>query len=900
MGSCNRKSLVNESVVSKVKLIGSSTQLKENLFTKPAEESILANKLLVPSQFPRRSSLCAPESVESVQVRRGSFSGPAKRGSVSGEVPKTAQDLKIIKTALLKHFIFSTLTESQIDAVANEMFNFSYPAQKIIFEQNSQGDNFFIISKGKVEVVVNLKVAAILNVGDSFGEVALLHDTPRTATIITLQETILWGLDRNTFREILKSMSSKNFNENLVFIENIQIFASLTKKQKESLANAMVSEVYKVGFRIIQEDERGDFMYIIKEGSVLVTKKGMEIRKLGKNDYFGEQALLNNNLRTATITALENVCCLSISSEGLYSAFGSHLQEIIHLNTQRMALDKNPILSELTADQINQIVIKTKVIRHKRGGVVLSGGFLLENLYIVLSGCIGNRISKIKPLDIYGYQEMLTGPKTMLETLAAIEDSDVAEINKTEFEQAIGGRLRDVIERNHVFKIMKNVNIFQRLDNQTLEKIVRIVNIVKFRNKENIFTQNQPGDSFFIVKTGNVEVIKNGNFIRNISKYDYFGERSLIFNKNRTATVRALGDIECWSLTRAQFAKVFDDEMKKQLLERIELQDDKIEMADLCIVNLIHTGRVSNIFICVNKTNSKLYLLKSMVRANIVNSKLEVSVVMQKKILSQLEHNLIVKLIKTFKDSKRLCYLLEYVKGINFENALQSLKKPDELDSRFYTGCFILMLEYLHQHDIIYRDLNIKNLVIDMQGYPKLVDFSCAKYIQGRTYTLIGTPHYVAPEVITGHGYGIAADYWSLGITLYRIMYGTLPFGNKETDPVRIYQNIINNRVIFPNWVDPLSKSRDFLGIILNKNPAQRTTIDKIKTHPWFVGLNWELLHNKQLKAPFLPVPKDYNEEFKVAIKQEKYAEDILPKFEEGSDMYIPRFNVNSKWDAEF
>lgn len=284
------------------------------------------------------------------------------------------------------------------------------------------------------------------------------------------------------------------------------------------------------------------------------------------------------------------------------------------------------------------------------------------------------------------------------------------------------------------------------------------MSILKYKNKDIIVTQNQPGDSFFIIKSGKVEVLKNGVFIRNISKNDYFGERSLILNKARTATVKAVGEVECWTLTKSQFTTVFDENMKQQLLERIELQDDKIELSDLCVVNMLYSSKFSNFFLCVNKNSSKLYILKTILRANIVTPELQSSVVTQKKILSQLDHNLIVKLIKTYKDMTRLCLLMEYVKGVDFTTALKVLKKPDELDSRFYTGCFLLILEYLHEQEIIFRDFNLKNLLIDAQGYPKLIDFSSAKYIQGRTYTLIGTPHFVAPEVITGHGYGLSAD----------------------------------------------------------------------------------------------------------------------------------------------
>ena len=253
-------------------------------------------------------------------------------------------------------------------------------------------------------------------------------------------------MDRSTFRGILQNMSLQKFSENLVFIENIKIFQSLTKKQKEALANAMITENYKSGSRILREGDSGDFMFIIKEGSVIVTKKGFEIRKLGKNEYFGEQALLHDNLRTATVTALEQISCLSISAEGLYTALGSHLQSIIHVNSQRMAIDENLILNRLTVSQINNLVQKTQIVKYKRGGIIINQGSRIESLYIILSGSIGGKYKKVKTNEILGYDELITGAKVLLENYVAIEDSVIAQCTKNEFEEAIGGRLALVLE----------------------------------------------------------------------------------------------------------------------------------------------------------------------------------------------------------------------------------------------------------------------------------------------------------------------------------------------------------------------------------------------------------------------------------------------------------------------
>ena len=102
--------------------------------------------------------------------------------------------------------------------------------------------------------------------------------------------------------------------------------------------------------------------------------------------------------------------------------------------------------------------------------------------------------------------------------------------------------------------------------------------------------------------------------------------------------------------------------------------------------------------------------------------------------------------------------LLEYIPGLSLNIILKDAGLLTVKDSMFYIGSLIIVLQYLHERDVIYRDLNPDNIIIDQDGFVKLVDFNSAKIIVGKTYTITGTPFYTAPEVIVGKGYGKAAD----------------------------------------------------------------------------------------------------------------------------------------------
>jgi cGMP-dependent protein kinase len=152
------------------------------------------------------------------------------------------------------------------------------------------------------------------------------------------------------------------------------------------------------------------------------------------------------------------------------------------------------------------------------------------------------------------------------------------------------------------------------------------------------------------------------------------------------------------------------------------------------------------------------------------------------------------------------------------------------------------MIGYLHDRNIIYRDLKPENIMIDHEGYPKLIDFGTAKSIDGRTYTMIGTPHYMAPEIILGKGYTYAVDYWSIGVILFELICGTLPFGNSSKDAYEIYEYILEGRYIFPHFIHKGFPSQKIIDTLLDKNPPLRLRSQHgdIRNADWFSSINWD------------------------------------------------------------
>ena len=203
---------------------------------------------------------------------------------------------------------------------------------------------------------------------------------------------------------------------------------------------------------------------------------------------------------------------------------------------------------------------------------------------------------------------------------------------------------------------------------------------------------------------------------------------------------------------------MIDEGIRKQLKKRMELQNDSILLSDLLLLKLLGKGMFGNVFLVYSTASSVLYALKTVQRTKISAYDIYDNIVLERKILLQLDHPLIIKLVKTFKDENRLYFLMEFVQGIDLFDALRDLGLLNNENSKFYISCVLLIFEHLHERSIIYRDLKPENIMIDSEGYPKLIDFGTAKILKQRTYTMVGTPHYMCPEVIKGIGYGLTAD----------------------------------------------------------------------------------------------------------------------------------------------
>ena len=250
------------------------------------------------------------------------------------------------------------------------------------------------------------------------------------------------------------------------------------------------------------------------------------------------------------------------------------------------------------------------------------------------------------------------------------------------------------------------------------------------------------------------------------------------------------------------------------------------------------------------------YAVKILRKADIIRLRQVEHIKNEVRLLHVVDHPMIVNMTGFVADEAKIFISFEYVPGGELFSHLRHRNRFPEKLSRFYAASIVLAFGYLHHLNIVYRDLKPENLLITRQGFLKITDFGFAKLVEDRTWTLCGTPEYLAPEIIQSKGHGKSVDWWALGILIFEMMAGFPPYF--DDNPFRIYQKILRSKVQFPRLrlFDP--KCRDLVKKLLQHDVTRRLGCirggaNRVRGHRWFAQVDWEALLRNDITPPFVP-----------------------------------------------
>ena len=791
-----------------------------------------------------------------------------------------------IRKALNNNFIFKDITPEVLDLILNELIFFPFPKNRIIYEEGDVGNFFYILAYGKVQATEKGKIKKNYSPWDCFGELSLITQKKREETLKCMEKVEVFTIDGESFRDILRRINESILKDRFNFLNTISIFHPLDNVSKYNVAQKIKLKEFLEGDKIIQRGEIGDTLYIIKEGLVSCRIGIKEVRKLGSNDYFGQNAILIDVKRGLDIFAIQKTICYELNRNDLKDALGDKYIDVILFCFFKYCIENNNALKNILIESQLKEIFKCFQIKiylknekiydnlsedklknnNKKLIIIIDGSILKENEIIASKGnIIGEKLFK----DIsYNIPDNLIAFPDCITLESSI--NDLAKILKIDLTHE-----KPLNTLNRIGKL-KKLYLFKNLSEKTLELLATKLTKIIYNEKDIIVEEGSTGDKFYLISKGRVRITKEGTFIRDLESGSCFGENVLLSNEivKRTATVTALEKVVCYVILKHEFDIIINDKnIKDYLLKKLSLQDTSITLEDLHYIKFLGKGKFGSVSLVHNKKN--IYGIKAISRKSVDRQKILAKYfVNERRVMLSLDHPFIVKLVKTMKNTYFCFLLIEFVNGKNLDEYLSTrVVKKSIYETQFYIGSMLLMLEYLQKKLIAHRDIKPSNIMIDSNGYLKMIDFGTAKILNDYTSTVIGTPHYIAPEILQGKGYSLSCDFWSVGICMYEIFYGMYPFGHYANEVIEIYKEILHKEFFFPSEnIKYANVNKLISNLLVKKVNMRECNITNLKEKPFFKEFDFDQLIDFKLTPPYVPLTSDMTQ----YLSQENPYEDMF------------------------
>nr|XP_014086564.1 cGMP-dependent protein kinase 1 isoform X1 [Bactrocera oleae]XP_036215792.1 cGMP-dependent protein kinase 1 isoform X1 [Bactrocera oleae]XP_036215793.1 cGMP-dependent protein kinase 1 isoform X1 [Bactrocera oleae] len=547
-------------------------------------------------------------------------------------------------------------------------------------------------------------------------------------------------------------------------------------------------------------------------------------------------------------------------------------------NLIRKAIERNDFLNNYMDKERKEMVIDAMAPTfYKKDSYIIHENDEGSEIYVSETGYFdvikgGKVVGSFGPTTLFGELAILYNANR-LASVRATTNARVWKITRETFRQIMV--LSESKERDENLTFLRAAPFLNDLSDDVLNKVVDLLQRKYYEPNACIVREGEVGNEFFIIRGGTVTIKKKNehNVERVVDRRkrgDYFGEQALLNADRRQASVYAdAPGTEVLKLDREAFISYLGtipqlrekpEERKsaerKQSTRQSEFDNEyaHVQLTDLKKVATLGAGA----FGCVDLVsyNDKTFALKIIKKIDVIKQDQVEHVYSEKHVMMKCRSSpFIIELYKTFRNEKFVYFLMEACMGGDVWTVMSQRRFFDERTAKFLAGCVVEAFDFLHSHNIIYRDLKPENLMLTTDGYCKLVDFGFAKHIppNQKTNTFAGTPEYVAPEIILDRGHDRAVDYWALGILIFELLVGKTPF--RGQNQIKIYQQILGGIDVIQMPSKIPRSAQGLIKHLCKQLPAerlgyQRRGILDIKRHSWFDNLDWNKLKYKQLPSP--------------------------------------------------
>ena len=289
-----------------------------------------------------------------------------------------------------------------------------------------------------------------------------------------------------------------------------------------------------------------------------------------------------------------------------------------------------------------------------------------------------------------------------------------------------------------------------------------------------------------------------------------------------------------------------EDNSKKESLNNTQSKSEEMRIGDYIIQKTIGTGTFSTVKLGIHRITQKKVAIKILDKNKIESNDDLERIIREMQILTEMDNPNVIKVFKIYEEENNFSIIMEYCEGGELFNYIVKKQRLSEEESSYFFYQIINGIEYIHSKGIAHRDLKPENLLIGKNKILKIIDFGLSNFYDGtkRLQTPCGSPCYASPEMVKGKKYdGFNIDIWAIGVILFAMLCGYLPFEDDENDNDILFNQIIKNKIEYPSFLSELSL--DILKRILVSDPEKRITIDEIKNHEFY--LKGEKIYNEKL-----------------------------------------------------